>query len=122
MKNLKNMYYKSCAVLTVGVLASDNVFAKELKDVAKKVDDNLQAFIAVFKVASYLAGLAFGIAGLLKLKEYVDKPGQGQGITPAMGRLLIGGLFLALPSVLNVFADSTVGTDGSIGLGDVDIS
>ncbi|MCT4575043.1 MAG: hypothetical protein N4A43_02180 [Alphaproteobacteria bacterium] len=123
MKNLKNIYYKSCAALTVSVLASGNVLAADdIKEVTKKVSGNLEGVIDVIKVVSYIAGLSFGIAGLLKLKEYMDKPGQGQGIQVSMGRLLIGALFLSLPALLKVFASSTVGDAGSISIDEIDIS
>ncbi|MCV6599569.1 MAG: hypothetical protein OIF36_03720 [Alphaproteobacteria bacterium] len=123
MKNLKNIYYKSCAALTVSVLASGNVLAAEdIVEVTKNVSKNLKGVIDVIKVVSYIAGLSFGIAGLLKLKEYMDKPGQNTGIQMPMGRLLIGALFLSLPTLLKVFGGSTVGDAGNISIDEIGIS
>ncbi len=123
MNSLKNMYFKSCAVITVLALTPATVKAQEsdLIGVSATVSQNLESLETVIATVCYIAGLAFGIAGLLKLKEYMDKPGQGAGLKEPMGRLLVAALLIALPTLLDIITGSSTGTGTNIDVGSVAI-
>lgn len=62
---------------------------------------------------AYIAGIAFGIKGVLKLKEWNDSKGREATLTQALVPFVAAGILLGLPSMLRV-AKGTV-TDGSLG-------
>lgn len=68
-----------------------------------------QQFLAVadfMSAIAYLGGVGMGIKGALKIKEWNDSKGRDSTLTQAMIPLLIAGMLLALPSVLQVLKQS----------------
>lgn len=60
---------------------------------------------------AYISGIAFGVLGIIKIKNHVDAPNQvplAQGIV----RLVTGGMFLALPRTVEAMVN-TVGRGGT---------
>ena len=124
MFKLKNLYFKSAVALTVFALSTTVSLAEDneatsatgggdMVAVAGTIKSQLDAIPGVIGAVSYAAGLAFGVAGVLKLKEYMDKPGQ-VNLKDPLGRLLVAALLVALPSLLSIMISSTTGTGGSI--------
>lgn len=113
--NLKNCYYKSCAALTAFSLLSvkANAQQSDIKDVTNTFKENIEALPDLIRVVCYIVGIGFGIAGLMKLKEYMDKPGGSPIITP-MGRLLVAALLIALPTLLDIILESSTGSGGDV--------
>jgi len=60
---------------------------------------------------AYISGLAFAVAGVLKLKAHVDAP-QQVPLKDGLIRLGAGGGLLALPAVLQAMSE-TIGTAGT---------
>ena len=116
---LKNLYYKSSAVITVLALTSTkSEAAADLGETMDTATSNINAAIGLLNIVAYVAGIGFGIAGILKLKEYMDKPGQGIGLKEPMGRLLVGAFLIALPTILGLVIASSTGDDTTIARGE----
>jgi hypothetical protein len=110
MYNLRNLYFKSAAALTVFALSTVDAEATGLEGLTTTVEGQLNALPGLIRALCYIGGLGFGIAGVLKLKEYMDKPGQ-VNLKDPLGRLLVGALLIAIPAVLAIVVEST--TSGS---------
>lgn len=61
---------------------------------------------------SYLLGLLFCVAGILKIKEHVENPDQTP-VKDAVGRLLIGGAMFALPTIFTAAYITIIGNPGN---------
>ena len=69
---------------------------------------NAGAFPAFLTAIGYLIGLILGLWGILKIRDHVLNP-QQTGIWEGVSRLIAGGLFFALPIVVEVMR-ATLGT------------
>lgn len=76
---------------------------------------NVGIFPAFLSALAYLFGLVLGLWGVLKIRDHVLNPTQVQ-ITEGISRFLAGGLFFALPLIVEVFRN----TLSNVGLGTVD--
>ena len=109
---LKNMYYKSCAFITVMALTGTaNSADADFGGVVDRVKDNVSNVPVLISAISYIAALAMGVSGILKLREYMDKPETG--LKGPIGRLLVAGLLAALPTLIRIMTSSTVGGSSS---------
>lgn len=78
--------------------------------VIENVDENVQSVPRVIVVAGWILGVGFTIAGLIGLKNYAANPDQ----TPIQGpliRLLVGGMAIALPYILETSQGTLLGDD-----------
>lgn len=121
LKTIKNHGLKLSAVLTVGVLSSSTAMAgtatiaaseEGLKELTENFIENTFNLPGLISIVSYMAGLALGVLGVLKLKDHVENPSQTP-LKDGAVRLGAGGALLALPFLYEVLIDSqTNGADG----------
>lgn len=81
------------------------------------IGGQLSAIPAFFSTACYVVGIGMVIAGLFKLKEYVDDPSSG-ALQDALIRLVLGGLLILLPFAVEIATESAASNDGTVELRD----
>jgi len=121
---MKNLYLKTITAITVSNMLADSTFAQSggtLKSVIGNTKENIDTIPSLIRIVCYIAALAFGISGVMKLKEYMDQPGKTP-ITGALGRLLVGAFLVAIPTILSVLASSTTGSGNTISVDDFDLT
>lgn len=104
---------KLAAALTAGMLAgSSDAFAAgggtNFQDVSNNIMASSQDFPNLISTVSYIGGIGLGVAGIFKLKEHVDNPGQAK-MKDGLVRLGAGGGLLALPFITDAMT-GTIGT------------
>lgn len=101
----------SVAVAAAVTLIASPAFASgQLSNSIDNVRDNLTTVPIIINYASYIIGVALGVAGVSKLKAHVDNPGQTP-IKDGLGRLGASGLFISLPFLLDMIRNTqSVGT------------
>jgi hypothetical protein len=110
--------------MTVGLMASANVAQAgggvNMNDVTTNITNASAGMPNMISIVAYIAGLAMGVFGLMKIKEHVDNPGQAK-LKDGIIRLGVGGALLALPFILNVMTNSlSNGTIGTVNPTDLD--
>jgi len=88
------------------ILLAGDAFA-QVNMVIENVDDKTQSIPQVVVIAGWLLGTGFTIAGLLGLKNYAASPDQVP-IQQPLVRLLIGGMAIALPYVLETSQNTII--------------
>ena len=120
LNTFKNHGLKLAAVLTAGVLSSGSALAsgtiaasdEGLAEMTDTFITNTLNLPGLVSIVAYMAGLALGVLGVLKLKDHVENPSQTP-LKDGAVRLGAGGALLALPFLYEVIIDSQ--TDGSTG-------
>lgn len=106
-KNLKRA--ASLGMLALGgvvlAVAPDVAFAKEIKDVATKFNEQWQSIVDLVSYGSYGVGSFLGYKSLMGLKEHSDNPNGGK-ISKHFITMGVSAALLALPSFLSVGMDS----------------
>lgn len=107
------------AVAVVAVMVADPAFAQtagagdgQLSDMLFNTQKNLAILPNMINWVSYIIGVALGVAGVSKLKQHVDNPGQ-TSIKDGLGRLAASGLFISLPFMLQMIRDTQSVSDTS---------
>lgn len=79
-KNLKRAASLGMLALSgvVLALAPDVAFAKEIKDVAQKFNEQWQSIVDLVSYGSYGVGSFLGYKGVMGLKEHSDNPNGGK--------------------------------------------
>jgi hypothetical protein len=103
--------HRLAAILTTGALMSEvgAAEAATFKDMSVNIVTASSGFPGLIQTVAYIGGTALGVAGLFKIKQHVDNPGQTP-LKDGLIRLGAGGGLLALPFV-------TTSMLGSIGTG-----
>lgn len=84
----------------------------QMSDSINNVRDNMSTLPILINYASYIIGVALGVAGVSKLKAHVDNPGQTP-IKDGLGRLAAAGLFISLPFLLDMIRNTQAVGGGS---------
>jgi uncharacterized membrane protein len=103
-----------------GLILSSSAFAASsgISEVAKQVQSQFNAIMAMVSAGAYVIGIAFIIGGILKLKAYKDNP-QSTALGVPMTMLAVGALLVYLQGIVQalggtLFSNATsVGTGGS---------
>ncbi len=82
-------------------------------DVAEHVTGSMKGLQKLLGAAAYIAGLGFGIAGMMKFKAHKDNPTQVPLSQPITLILIAAGLVF-LPSLIST-AGTTIFSDGKSG-------
>lgn len=98
------------ATVATSASAADN--AGNVGDVAKSLSDQVKNFGTLIGGASFVAGLAFVMMGLMRLKAAVDSQGQQVKYGEGIWRIVVGVGLAALPAVIKLGA-GTFGIDES---------
>lgn len=111
---MKHLHTKLAAYLTTGALLSNSVAAfagdKNFSDVADKIVDSSSKLPNLISTVAYVGGMGLGMAGVFKLKQHVDNPGNAP-MKDGLIRLGAGGALLAFPTVTESMM-GTIGADG----------
>jgi hypothetical protein len=94
--------HKMAAIVTAGVMAGkgSEAFAggTTFSDVAGNIVTGSSRLPDLISTVAYIGGIGLGVAGVFKLKQHVDNPGQTP-MKDGLVRLGAGGGLLALPYV-----------------------
>ena len=92
--------HQIAAALTAGVLMSEgaDAFAGPVifADISSNIIASSANLPAMIQTVAYVGGIGLGVAGIFKLKQHVDNPGQTP-MKDGLVRLGAGGGLLALP-------------------------
>jgi intracellular multiplication protein IcmD len=83
----------------------------DLSSVATAVTSNFDNLAQLITASSYVAGLGFSAASILKFKSHKDNPTQIPIGTPA-ALTAVSAALLYLPSVMTVTGETSFGTGG----------
>ena len=86
--------------------------AATFSDVATNIVTGSNSLPSLISTVSYIGGIGLGVAGVFKLKQHVDNPGQTP-MKDGLVRLGAGGGLLALPFVTSAM-QGTIG-NGNLG-------
>ena len=112
MKGL-TLTHKLAAALTVGFMMSESgqAFATNFTDVTGNITDSTSKLPNLISTVAYMGGIGMGVAGIFKLKQHVDNPGQ-TAMKDGLVRLGAGGGLLTLPYVTDAMM-GTISKNGS---------
>lgn len=121
LKFINNKGAVLSASITVGLLASNTAMAGTLAKTSTQGLDNLtenfitstQNLPGLVSIVAYIAGLALGVLGVLKLKDHVENPTQTP-LKDGAVRLGSGGALLALPFLYEVIIGSLAGSEDGL--------
>jgi hypothetical protein len=104
-KKIKRHLAATGAAFTTGLILSQEAFAQDAvkQDTNKFLDnfiDEIATVPAFITTLTYIVGILLAIAGIYKLKEAVDNPGQNS-IQDGFIRLAAGGALIALPTIVS---------------------
>lgn len=71
----------------------------------------------LMSIIAYLAGIAFGIKGVINLKQWNESKGRDSTLMQGLIPILLAGVLLGLPTILKAAKESTAGTAGGASLG-----
>lgn len=108
--------HKLAAAVSAAVLVSTASDANAAAGTGfSAVSDNIvtsaSKFPNLISTVAYIGGIGLAVAGVFKLKQHVDNPGQTP-MKDGLVRLGVGGGLLALPALTTAMTE-TVGTDGT---------
>lgn len=115
---MKHLHIKLAAALTVGVLASStaaHASDKNFSTISDNIVDSSASLPNLISTVAYLGGCGLGVAGVFKLKQHVDNPGQTP-MKDGLVRLGAGGGLLALPFMTEAMTNTVSGGDSSTGI------
>ncbi len=127
---MKRSYFthKMAAAMTTAALSmsSASAFATGgdgFNKTAEAIADSTSSFTRLIALTAYIGGTGLAVAGIFKLKQHVDNPGQVM-MKDGLVRLGAGGGLLALPFVMTamqetISAGDTTGIDYSDAMQDV---
>ena len=109
MKRFK-MTHKIAAAVTAGVLISESGEASAavttgLQALSTNIVNSAGTLPNMISTVAYIGGIGLGVAGIFKLKQHVDNPGQ-HPMKDGLVRLGAGGGLLALPYMTEVMTST----------------
>jgi hypothetical protein len=115
-KKIKRHLAATGAAFTTGLILSQEAFAQDAvkQDTNKFLDnfiDEIATVPAFITTLTYIVGILLAIAGIYKLKEAVDNPGQNS-IQDGFIRLAAGGALIALPTIVSTMGGTFGQTAG----------
>ena len=118
MKRL-TITHRLAAILTAGVLVSEagSAFAtgttgNNFSTVTDNITASAEKLPNLVSTVAYVGGVGLGVAGVFKLKQHVDNPGQVM-MKDGLVRLGAGGGLLALPALTEAMTN-TIGVSSNL--------
>ena len=114
--------HKLAAVATMGAIlgaSTDVMAAKTFKDMSSNIVTATSGFQSLISTVCWLGGAGLGVAGIFKLKQHVDNPGQTP-MKDGLVRLGAGGGLLAFPFIQQAMQGS-ISNDVLDGIAAVDV-
>jgi len=115
LKKLSKVSNRLMASATVLVLGT-GVANAQISAVSAQIESELTAIPSLLTQGAYVLGAGLSIAGLFKLKSYVEDK-SGDDLQASLIRLGVGGLLLVLPFVLQTSQDTVGATSGTVTTG-----
>lgn len=113
MKKL-NLVHKLAAIMTTGVMmaqGSEAFAGTDFRQMTTAITNSASTTPSLINTVSYVGGIGLGVAGIFKLKQHVDNPGQTP-MKDGLIRLGAGGGLLALP-FMTAAMQSTISGNGT---------
>lgn len=110
---MKHLTHKLAAIATVGLLTGTSMDANAATNLTSLTNNIAESSVGLSRMTSlvaYLCGSAFAVAGIFKLKQHVDNPGQTP-MKDGMIRLGCGGGLLAVPAIQSAMQGSIAADD-----------
>lgn len=85
---------------------------QSLSDIVETLKDNILSLAPLLTIISYIAGVAFAIAGIVKFKAHKDNP-QQVALSQPIVYLCVGAGLLFLPSIMQS-AGTTIFGSGQV--------
>jgi len=105
---------KLIGLLSAGVLLiwGHEAFAaaQGLSDIVGNVRDNIITLAPLLTIISYISGVAFAIAGIVKFKTHKDNPQQAT-LSQAIVYVAVGAALLFLPTIMQSAGTTVFGGD-----------
>lgn len=122
----KSKTQKLAAALTAGLLMGSGTAqagggglgATNFTQVTDAITSSSSNLPNLISTVAYVGGLGLGVAGIFKLKQHVDNPGQTP-MKDGLIRLGAGGGLLALPAVVDAMQGTIDQTGAGAGIADV---
>jgi hypothetical protein len=99
---MKRSIHKLAAIATIGAMAgsSSDAFAGALtfKTMSQNIITASSSFQSLISTVCWIGGAGLGVAGIFKLKQHVDNPGQ-TAMKDGLIRIGAGGGLLAFPFI-----------------------
>lgn len=130
-----NLFRKNYAVfgamITLGAMSSTQAFAgggggglapvttktytdQSFSTIFERITTSFGGLPGLISMFAYLIGIVFAIAGILKIKDHVENPGQTDLKAGAI-RLIVGGALFALPFIMDTMTSTIGSQDGNVG-------
>lgn len=119
-----NTTHKLAAAIMAGAIvgSSSDSFAGNnttLNNLTDNVVSSAAGIPNLISMVSYLCGIALAVAGIFKLKQHVDNPGQTP-MKDGLIRLAAGGALLSFPFIAAMMQGSISDTGGvAVNMGDL---
>ena len=105
--------YATAAASVVLFAVTPAMASTALDDSVANVGKNLVSVPQLINYASYIIGVALGVAGVSKLKAHVDAPSNNP-IKDGLGRIAAAAMFISLPYMLSLAQKtSNMGSDAN---------
>ena len=102
-------FYKIFALTSVLMLSAQSASASTLGDSLTNVVRSFGDVPLLFSVFAYIFGAALGVWAMFTFRDHVDGGAGAPPLSAGVKRLLAGGMFLALPTVLEGAVTTWVG-------------
>ena len=103
-------FFVTMSMISESAFASGN---QDLTAIAGTLYTNIKSLADLLTIVSYIAGIAFAIAGVVQFKAHKDNPGQVPLSKPIV-YLGVGAALLFLPSIITTSGATVFGSEGGI--------
>lgn len=109
----KNLIAKLAFIITAMVASVSALAATDLGGLSSTIYSNFANLSKLITAGSYVAGLGFSIASIMKFKAHKDNPTQVQIGTP-VALVMVAAALLFLPSILDTTSLTLFSSGGSV--------
>jgi hypothetical protein len=115
-KSKSKMSHKLAAAVTAGMLMGEasSALAMDATNLVDNIKTSSKGFTDLIGMLGYIGGSGLAVAGIFKLKQHVDNPGQTP-LKDGIVRLAAGGALLSLPMISAVMQGSISEGNGAGG-------
>lgn len=118
MKSIRKLGMTMSAAAFVGAISSTQAHAagtagdNKFNNIAENIVGSISDLPGLLTALSYLAGIMFGVLGVLKVKDHVENPSQTK-LKDGAVRLAAGGALFALPIIYEAMVN-TIGEGSGV--------
>ena len=109
----KFTFLKAIFSVLLLVLGTSSAYAGTVGGALDNVAQSFTNFPLLFSAFSYIAGLVLVTWSLFTFRDHVDGSGGAPNLSTAVKRMLAGGMFLALPTVITASVETWLPNIGS---------